>query len=240
MPDRPGALSAVTTALAAHRVDIVRLDVVSHEGDAVVDDLLLEAASAEDIGAAIGAFWPDVQVRTFDAPLGDPALEMAAAIGAVTGAPTQVEARVELARAAARVGRAELGAVVRCIDTGGFVPAAGMPATAVVGPREAFAGRWVVAQQRAAAFPAREGWAPPGFAAEAGASWVAMAPLGAAEVLMVVRRANVPFARGELARLDALARTVRPVVERGVPARPSPVPESLATLPARSITLGAA
>ncbi|WBL36266.1 ACT domain-containing protein [Tepidiforma flava] len=54
MPDRPGALSAVTTALAAHRVDIVRLDVVSHEGEYVVDDLLLEAATAEDIGAAIG------------------------------------------------------------------------------------------------------------------------------------------------------------------------------------------
>ncbi len=240
MPDRPGALSAIATALAAHRVDIVRLDVISHEGDVVVDDLLLEAESAQAIGAAIGAFWPDVAVRTFDAPFGDAAVEMGMVIGAVTGAPSPSEARSRLAAGLVRSMRADRGAVVRLIDTGGFVPVAGLAATAVVGPRDAFAGRWVLAKQRAVAFPASDGWAPAAFATEARAAWVAMAPMGATDLLVAIRTLNLPFYRGELERLDTLARAVRPVLERGTGSRPAAVLESLATLPPRAVTLGAA
>src|SRR5512143_3097134 len=88
MPDRPGALSAISTALAAHQVDIVRLDVVSHEGSTVVDDLVLSAASQEDIGSAIGGFHPEVSIRTFDEIIGDPALEMGTALGSVAASPS--------------------------------------------------------------------------------------------------------------------------------------------------------
>lgn len=239
MPDRPGALSAVTTALAAHRVDIVRLDVVSHEGEYVVDDLLLEAATAEDIGAAIGGFWPEVSVRTFDAPVADPAVEMGRAIAAATGAPTRVDAAARAVSGIIRVMRADRAAVLRCIDTGGFVPVAGLPATAVIGPREPFAGRWVLEQRTAAAFPAAEGWAPAAFAAETRAAWVALAPLGGTELAAAFRCTNVPFYRGELERLEALAMAVAPALGAGPAARPlgAGAPGSL---PARAITLGAA
>ncbi|WP_098504352.1 ACT domain-containing protein [Tepidiforma thermophila] len=240
MPDRPGALSAVATALAAHRVDIVRLDVVSHEGSVVVDDLLLRAASAEDIGAAIGGFWPEVAVRTFDAPLGDPAVEMGMAIANVTGAPTQVEARSQLVTGISRVMRADRAAVLRCIETGGFVPVVGLPATAVVGPHEPFAGRWVLARGAAAAFPAADGWVPAAFASETGAAWVAIAPLGTVELAVAIRTMATPFYRGELERLDVLAKAVTPVFDRGRGFRGSAEPGPGGTLPARAITLGAA
>ncbi|MBK6662444.1 MAG: ACT domain-containing protein [Thermoflexaceae bacterium] len=54
--DRPGALFAITAALAAHGVDIVRLDVISSDGTIVVDDLFLGAPSAAAIGDACASF----------------------------------------------------------------------------------------------------------------------------------------------------------------------------------------
>ncbi len=237
MPDRPGALAAVTTALAAHRVDVVRIDVVSHDGDVVVDDLVLRAARAEDIGEAIGGFWPEVAVRTFETPAGDPALEMGRAIAAVTGAQGGVEARRKLARAVTAVLRAEGGVVLRALETGAIVPVAGLPATAVVGPSEGFAGRWVLAHRCAAAFPAAEGWAPAEFAAHARAAWVAMAPLGGDEVVAALRQANIPYCRGELERLETLARAVAPVLG-SAGAVPEAAIAAVDGLPPRAVTVG--
>ena len=63
--DRPGALFAITAALAAHGVDIVRLDVISSDGTIVVDDLFLGAPSAAAIGDACASFPGDATVRTW-------------------------------------------------------------------------------------------------------------------------------------------------------------------------------
>lgn len=238
MPDRPGALAAVATALAAHRVDVVRIDVVSHEGDVVVDDLVLRAERAEDIGEAIGGFWPEVTVRTFDVPAGDPALEMGLAIAGVLAAPGPAEARRKLAAATARLLRADRGAVLRALDTGALVPVAGLSATAIVAPGEAFAGRWVLARGCPAAFPCTEGWAPVEFAAQAGAAWVAMAPLGGQELVVALRQANIAYCRGELERLEALVRAVAPVL--GQDAAPEAAVAGVHALPARAVTLGTA
>ncbi|WBL36267.1 hypothetical protein O0235_01300 [Tepidiforma flava] len=159
-------------------------------------------------------------MRTFDAPVADPAVEMGRAIAAATGAPTRVDAAARAVSGIIRVMRADRAAVLRCIDTGGFVPVAGLPATAVIGPREPFAGRWVLEQRTAAAFPAAEGWAPAAFAAETRAAWVALAPLGGTEIAAAFRCTNVPFYRGELERLEALAMAVAPALGAGPAARP--------------------
>lgn len=197
MPDRPGALSAVTAARAAHRAAIARLDAVSHEGELVAVDRLLAASSAEDIGLAVGGFWPEVSVRTLNAPVADPAVEMARATAAARGAATRVQAASRAVRGIIRVMRAGRAAMLRCIATGGLAPPAGLPAVAVTGPRQPFAGR-VLGQLTAAAFPGGDGWAPAALSAAAAR-----------------RCTNLPFYRGELERLEALAMAVAPAPGAG-------------------------
>ncbi|MEO6397497.1 MAG: ACT domain-containing protein, partial [Tepidiformaceae bacterium] len=72
LPDRPGSLSAITASLAAHGVDIVRLDVVSQEGQSAVDDLYLGAPSEDALDRAIRGFHSDVTAQPFSELLGDP------------------------------------------------------------------------------------------------------------------------------------------------------------------------
>lgn len=128
MPDRPGALSAISSALAAHQVDIVRLDVVSHDDSTVVDDLVLAAVSQDDIGRAIGGFYPEVSVRTFDEVSGDPSLEIAAGLRAVASASEITSAREALLRGAIRVSRADNALLLS------VTPAGGLEGVAVSGP----------------------------------------------------------------------------------------------------------
>lgn len=93
MADRPGALSAIGAALAANGVDIVRLDVVSHEGATVVDDLYLAAASQADIDRALGSFFTDVVVERLAGAGTDVVLDLGSALGRVAMAPGVMEAR---------------------------------------------------------------------------------------------------------------------------------------------------
>ena len=205
MPDRPGALSSISTALAAHRVDIVRLDVVSHEGDAVVDDLVLHAASQDDIGAAISGFWPEVTVRTFDGIAGDPALEMGTNLARVAASVSIEQARAATLTGATGIIRADAALLLRLDDTGAMaVLAATVPATGIE-RSEPFAARWVLEHSAAAAFPVHDGWAPARFQHEVSAAWAAIAALNAFDVLVAVRRLNIPFYTGEVARLSAFA-----------------------------------
>ena len=86
MKDRPGALSALGAALAALSVDIVRLDVVSHEGDLVVDDLYLRAAADSDIDLAVAGFMDATSVTTFTGFASDPSRKMAERLREITAA----------------------------------------------------------------------------------------------------------------------------------------------------------
>lgn len=201
MPDRPGALSTISAALAAHGVDIVRLDVVSHEGSMVVDDLLLGAAAQEEIGAAIGGFYPEVTVRTFESLVGDPALEMGNSLGRIAAAGSIDGARSEAISGAARIGRADDALLLRVRDDGGFAVVAGAATVPAVAPSEAFAGRWVLERRAAAAFPVADGWAPLGFQHALGSAWVALAPVGAFDLLLTSRALNIPYYAGELERI---------------------------------------
>ncbi len=239
MPDRPGALSTISAALAAHGVDIVRLDVVSHEGAMVVDDLLLGAANQEDIGAAIGSFYPEVTIRTFETLVGDPALEMGSSLGRIAAAGSLDGARSEAIAGAARIGRADDAILLRAREDGGFAVIAGPATVPAVAPSEPFAARWVIGRRAAAAFPVADGWAPLPFQHALGSAWVAMAPLGPSDVVLTSRSLNIPYHAGELERVAAFAEATGAILaalgERtGPPAIPA---ASEPALPARAIAL---
>jgi hypothetical protein len=239
MPDRPGALSAISTALAAHQVDIVRLDVVSHEGDLVVDDLVLGAASQEDIGAAIAGFYPEVTVRTFDDIAGDPALEMGTTLGHVAASASVETARAAALVGATRIARCDDALLLRATAAGGLSVVSATRAAPDIEPSEPFAGRWVMERRAAAAFPVGDGWAPAPFQHAIGAAWVALAPAGAFDLILAVRHLNIPFYSGELGRLAAFAEAAGAIMA-GLGDRPTfgSLPPATATLlPPRAGTL---
>ena len=239
MPDRPGALSAISAALAAHQVDIVRLDVVSHEGELVVDDLILSAAGQEDIGSAIAGFWPEVVVRTFEELSGDPALEMGRSLGHVAASASITAAREAALSGATRIARADDAVLLRTNDAGAFSVLAATAEAPEIAAAHPFAGRWVIERRAAAAFPVADGWAPQAFQHALGAAWVAIAPVGAFDLMVATRKLNIPFYSGELERLAAFAETAGAILA-GAGDRPAfgSLPASSGVeLPARAVKL---
>ena len=239
MPDRPGALSTISAALAAHGVDIVRLDVVSHEGSLVVDDLLLGAANPEDIGAAIGSFYPEVTVRTFESLVGDPALEVGNSLGRVAAAGSVDGARAEAIAGAARIGRAEGAVLLRVREDGGFTVVAGSATVPAIRANEAFAGRWVLERRAAAAFPVADGWAPAEFQHALTPAWVALAPAGALDLMVTSRHLNIPYYAGELERLASFAEAAGTILAALGDRQPFATLPAFAetSLPPRAVTL---
>jgi hypothetical protein len=239
MPDRPGALSAISAALAAHGVDIVRLDVVSHEGLSVVDDLFLAAETQDDLGRAVGSFLPDVTVRTFEGMAGDPALEMGEGLARCVTAETVEGCREASVLGAQQLARGDAGAFLRASADGGVDVLQGPPGLPRIGPGEPFAGRWALQRGSAMAFPVNETWAPAHFEQALGAAWVALAPSGPFDVVMVVRRLNIAFYTGELERLSAFARAAGAILQlRGDrPAAAALAAGLEGSLPERAVTL---
>lgn len=242
MPDRPGALSAISSALAAHQVDIVRLDVVSHEGATVIDDLVLAAASQEDIGAAIGGFYPEVTVRTFDEIAGDPALEMGTCLGHIATSVAIENARAAALVGAMRIARADEAVLLRSTSGGVISVITSASPISDLAPDEPFAGRWCLDRRAAAAFPVTDGWAPPRLQHSLGAAWVAVAPAGAFDLIVVARKLNIAFYAGELGRLAAFAVAAGAILA-GMGDRPAfgSLPSMTGTrLPPRAVTLAGA
>ena len=239
LPDRPGALSTISTALAAHGVDIVRLDVVSHDGSIVVDDLFLAAPTYDDIGAAVANFQADVLVRTFDHTSGDPSIEMGTALAATARASSLEKARTAAMEGAVRLARADVGAILRATDDGGFVVLAGPPGLPNLASDGPFAGRRALQRDTAIAFPVSDRWAPAQFQQGLGGSWVAIAPCSPFDVLLVARRLNIAFYTGELERLSVYADAVGGILAaHGDPAPRGTVPAGAEEpLPPRGLSL---
>ncbi len=233
MADRPGALSAITAALAAHGVDIVRLDVVSHEGETVVDDLYLSADDEEAIYRATHSFYGDVAVRGFESAGGDIPNAMATALAAIAAARSPVEAAGLTAAGALTVVNGDEALLLRCSSSGGLSAIAG-PAPSIA-PTEAFAGRWSLEHESALAVAATSGWAPDAFKAFFGAWWVAMAPLGKRDVLVLARRLDMPFYAGELHRLLAYASAAHAIRSLTDPAAVTDPPASDWILPSGAL-----
>ncbi|OAI39041.1 hypothetical protein AYO38_08380 [bacterium SCGC AG-212-C10] len=238
MPDRPGALSAISTSLAAHGVNIVRLDVVSHEGAVVVDDLHLGAQTQEDIGAALASFRPEVEVRNFDTMTTDPVLELATALTSISRALTPTLALAAVAEGARRLLRGNMGIVMRLNSDSSLEPESGPAGLPVVHPGEPFTPRWALVNESAAAFPVVDVWAPDEYQRQLGPSWVTCTALGTSRLLIVPRRLNIAFSGGEVQRLLAYGEAAAAVLHaRGFSASDAMHSGPVDELPARSITL---
>lgn len=240
MPDRPGALSAISTALAVHGVDIVRLDVVSHPAGDVVDDLFLSGPSQEVIGQAVGSFQPDVIVRTFDQMSGDPALEMGLGLAAAARAAAPGEALEAVRTHGLVIGRADTAALARATPEGGFSFPVGPVGNSTVAADEAFAGRYALARQEPIAFPADNDWAPGSVQTAMQAAWVAVAPIGPFDLLILCRQLNIAYLPDELERIGTFAEAAGAVLQlRGdVASSGSMHAVSEPELPRRAVTMG--
>lgn len=206
LSDRPGSLAAVTAALAAHGVDVLRLEVLAQEGGFAVDDLLVTSAGLEE---ALVGFGPEVRVlaRRRGVDLEDPGLAMAAACRALTTAVNEHEMYSQLLVAALGLVFAEAGFVSIRHGYGVLRP---MAAT-VEGLR--------ALDEQEGSLPASALWSGECLTADGRVPWVpesyrellpngtaAVVPGGAEPflVLALVRDDPTPFATGELTRLAAL------------------------------------
>lgn len=201
MPDRPGALSQVCLALAAHGVDITHLDVVSAANGTVVDDLTLQADTAADLQKAISSFRREVSVMALPGNPGDPVTEFGLAIAALATAEGLAASLARIIAGCQRFIRADESFVLSLDASGGATPVvAARPLPAVL-PGEPFAGRAVLSPAVAATFAGASDWAPAPLRVALGAAVIAMAPLGTSAVIAATRVAPIPFTAGEMRRL---------------------------------------
>ena len=206
--DRPGSLAAVTEHLAAHRIDVVRLEVLDREDGYAVDDFLLRGP---EIGDALAELGHTVTVLA-DRPQGqlaDPALAMAAACASVTSAASGRDAYRQLVQAALGLVFAEAGFI--CVpESHGFLrPVAatdtGLPAIEDNGVSLL---RSALASGECLTADGRIPWAPEAYRVRLPGGSVAAIPGGepAFLVLVLVRSDASPFVATELERLEALVR----------------------------------
>ncbi len=213
MADRPGALSAIGAALAANRVDIVRLDVVSHDDEAVVDDLLLRALDAASIDLATRSFYGDVEVYPIEGFTQDPVIGMALGIAGVASAAPGPAAATALAAGVREFIPCDVTVLLAPVGDGAFDVAAGPTGLSGIAYSDPFEFRGLSAPRE---IRATGDWAPPAFAESIQASRVAGLPLPGGLLLLVVRRQPLKFYAGELERLAAFLDAAGPLV--GLPA----------------------
>jgi hypothetical protein len=206
----------------------------------VVDDLLLAAESQDDIGSAIAGFWPEVTVRTFEGLAGDPALEMGVSLARVAGSASLENARVASLIGATRIARADDAVLLRMEQDSAVSVVSATTATPGIATEEPFAGRWVLENSACAAFPVADGWAPARFQQALAAAWVAIVPVGAFDVMCAIRKLNIPYYAGELARLAALAEAAGAILANlgDRPPFGTLPPMQGAILPPRAVTFG--
>lgn len=113
--DRPGSLAQVTSHLAAHGVDVLRLEVLARESGFAIDDFLLRGSGLDDALESLGPI-AGVLAERRDADLVDPGLAMASACAAITAAGSAREAYRQLVRSALELVFAEAACV--CVQEG--------------------------------------------------------------------------------------------------------------------------
>jgi ACT domain len=209
LPDRPGSLAAVTGHLAAHGVDVLRLDVVDRGSGGAVDDFLLAGAGIDAALEALGGI-AILLGRRAGVDLRDPGLEMAAACEGVTSARSGPELCGQLVRAALGLVFAEAGLLFADREPGLLaVVASSVPGLPVAVDNRGnslissalFCGQSLTADGR---IP----WAPASLREHLPPGSVAVVPGGSPPslALALVREDNAPFVAAELERLAALMR----------------------------------
>lgn len=210
--DRPGSLARVAERLAAHGVDILRIEVLERDGGYAIDDLLVAGDGLADAlhdlrGEAA------VLVSRDNVDLPDPALAMAAACTEVARARSPRDAERRLLAASLRLVFADAGFV--CVrNPGGWLwPAASTVAGLPVADAPSLL-HSALASGAPLGTDARAPWAPPAFRAALPEGTVLVVPGRDAEgpVLGLVRRGVTPFAEPEPERLQALLDVARGVL----------------------------
>jgi hypothetical protein len=194
--DAPGALAAVTTALAALGVDVAAIDVLEVDGRTVVDELLLrlpggvDGQEVEDALRVAGAV--DVLSSAAGRSAEDSAVRAFQLVTQVLAEPADADAP---GRALARCAYADVGMFVDAADAARYPLAAraltgGVPASGRAAPD-------------AAPLAVPTGWV----------LWVAPQVPHPSRLAVVGRRLNVRFSATEAARVRALA-TLLEVADR--------------------------
>jgi hypothetical protein len=206
LPDRPGSLGALATALGRAEADIVAVDVVEHRpGGEAVDDILVALPHGKQPDALVSACnsVPGARVefvRFYPARAG--LHRDLQAVEAMTENPAAAES--VLVSLAPDVFRADWALVFERTD-GGLVLAHG--SSAAPEDLDGVTAPWLPVP-RARRLPDTAGWAP---------AWREAATAGVSvgnpeRILIVGRRGGPAFLDSELARLGhlvALARTIR-------------------------------
>ncbi|MFP5579258.1 MAG: hypothetical protein ACLGIZ_13630 [Acidimicrobiia bacterium] len=196
LPDRPGALGEVATAIGAVQAEIVGIDILERCAGRAIDELAVQlphAATVPRLVSSIRAV-PGVDIedlRLLDDATHDPradVLETAAVIIGATDRATLLESVVTHGR---RVLGAEWAAVLRLHD-GELLAADG----------DAPLARWLLAFVEGSRTSARVA------DGESGPDDVVWAPLPAAGMALVVGRTGAPFRARERRQVSALARIV--------------------------------
>ncbi len=210
LPDRPGALGAVATAMGAVGADILSVDVIDRTPNAAVDDLVVDLPPGKlpDTVVSAAAGVPGVQVESIRqyAEQNDPHRELEL-LDALAARPHDSE-RV-LSEGVARIFRAGWALVLdHPRHTEARVAAASTAAPEIDAVSTPW---WPPSPARALALD--DGWAPPDWAKLD--TEVAVAPHGGGALL--VGRPAMPWLPSELLRLTHLAAIAATVTSATTP-----------------------
>jgi len=196
MPDRPGALGALTSRIGAVGGDVVGIDILERGADRVIDELVVELPGEELVDLLVAEIQEvdgvDVEdVRLVALALHDPRLDALETAAILVGAPTPEEAIEELCTHAVRTIGANWGAIIelesdRLVVAVGDVPSPGWLAAFVAG------------SQNSARLAGES----------SGPSDVAWSPLPSARLALVLGRDGQAFRARERRQAAALARIV--------------------------------
>jgi hypothetical protein len=204
--DRPGSLAAVSARLAAHGVDVLRLEVLGREDGFAIDDLLVSGPGLAD---ALAGFGSDVDVLAHrpGVELRDPGLAMAAACCSLTAAVNEREAYRQLLAASLGLVFAEAGFVIARHGYGVLRPMAStVPGLPALDDQRPSLVRSALSSAECLTADGRVPWVDESYRELLPRGSVAVVPGGEQPfvVLALVRDDTAPFVSAELDRLAAL------------------------------------
>ena len=206
--DKPGSLASVAGHLAAHNVNVLRLEVLTREAGFAIDDLLVTGSGLD---AALESFDRNVTVLAdrHGVDLHDPGLSMANACASVTAAQSAREACRQLVGSSLELVFAEAGFI--CVREGhSFLRpiASTVPELPALEDSPASLLRSALFSGQCLTADGRAPWAAQAFRELLPNGSVLAVPGGSAPflVLVLVREDTAPFVSAEVDRLAALVR----------------------------------
>jgi hypothetical protein len=196
LPDRPGALGEVATAVGAVQAEIVGIDILERCAGRAIDELAVQLPHAGTVPRLVSSIRavPGVDIedlRLLDDATHDPRADVLETAAVIIGARDRASLLESVVTHGRRVLGGEWAAVLRLHD-GELLAADG----------DAPLARWLLAFVEGSRTSARVA------DGESGPDDVVWAPLPAAGMALVVGRAGAPFRARERRQVSALARIV--------------------------------